>query len=224
MAQTNRADRHGYDNQILTFASTFASIARRALVVLAGPSSERERLRARQAHATVPRRFLAMGSLLDALAYRRHHAATSTKTKFWPRCKTWRCFPHWDGTGNPHASQYAQPHGVAEWLPSTAKRHANEWFCHVSGVALCQIMTIYWGFSAQKSPQKRAKLLIYLEARLGIEPGYTALQAVVSCLDSTTYGTKPLRLPLRAISHSRTSRVYAGLRGFSALRRSGCHP
>lgn len=127
-AQPNRADRHGYDNQLLTFAWTNASIAHRALVVLADPSSGRECIRARQAHATVPRRLLAMGSLFDALAYRRHHAATSTKAKFWPRIKTWRCFPHWDGTGNSRASQHAQPHGVAEWLASTAKRHANEWF------------------------------------------------------------------------------------------------
>ena len=39
--------------------------------------------------------------------------------------------------------------------------------------------------------------LLYPSLFLGIEPGYTALQAVVSCLDSTTYGTKPLRLPLQ---------------------------
>ena len=113
---------------VLDIPSTFAFIAHRALVVLAAPSSGRECIRARQAHATVPRRLLAMGSLFDALAYRRHHAATSTKAKFWPRIKTWRCFPHWDGTGNSRASQHAQPHGVAEWLASTAKRHANEWF------------------------------------------------------------------------------------------------
>ena len=55
---------------VLDIPSTFAFIAHRALVVLAAPSSGRECIQARQAHATVPRRFMAMGSLLDALAYR----------------------------------------------------------------------------------------------------------------------------------------------------------
>jgi len=56
-------------------------------------------------------------------------------------------------------------------------------------------------------PWKRP-IALNLEAGVGIEPAYTALQAVDSAFNSMGYGRKPLRQPLRRRSHHRKSENY----------------
>jgi len=81
-------------------------------------------------------------------------------------------------------------------LTSTRNRHADAWFCTKPAWQEPALHHFSPGGSQQKTRRSGSNSLILLEARTGIEPMWTALQAVRSPALARVSGPLPLGLPV----------------------------